>query len=112
MKTIKFREFLAKEILAGEKTSTWRLFDDKDLQTGDRVEFVVWETGEAFGEADIVRVVVKRLGDVTDEDYAGHERFESAQAMLDTYRRYYGDRVTFDTEVKILDFHFSQKTSL
>ncbi|MEK6889082.1 MAG: hypothetical protein AABW80_03155 [Nanoarchaeota archaeon] len=31
MKTIKFRESLSKLILKGEKNSTWRLFDDKDM---------------------------------------------------------------------------------
>jgi len=31
MKTLKFREKLSKLILSGKKTTTWRLFDDKDL---------------------------------------------------------------------------------
>ncbi len=46
---VKFREHLVLKILSGEKTVTWRLFDDKDLQEGDRIELVNWNTGETFG---------------------------------------------------------------
>lgn len=35
-KTLKFTPELSAKILSGEKTSTWRLFDDKNLQKGDR----------------------------------------------------------------------------
>lgn len=49
MKTIKFRPALAKLIIEGKKTTTWRLFDDKNLQVGDVVELVNWETKEVFG---------------------------------------------------------------
>lgn len=34
MKTIKFTPELSEQIIAGTKTSTWRLFDDKDLTVG------------------------------------------------------------------------------
>jgi len=37
MKTVKFRPDLAQLIMDGKKTTTWRLFDDKDLQAGDVV---------------------------------------------------------------------------
>ncbi|MCW1892318.1 MAG: ASCH domain-containing protein [Candidatus Uhrbacteria bacterium] len=104
MKKIKFREFLAKEILAGRKTSTWRLFDDKDLDAGDRVEFLVWETGEKFADAEIIKMEEKRLGEVEEKDFEKHEKYESPEKMLEEYRKYYGDVVTLDTLVKILDF--------
>ena len=38
-KSIKFRDNLAKLVLAGEKDLTWRLFDDKDFKEGDEVDF-------------------------------------------------------------------------
>jgi hypothetical protein len=34
----------------------------------------------------------------------GHEAFNSKEHMLDTYKNYYGERVTLDTPVKIVFF--------
>ncbi|MDQ5893454.1 MAG: hypothetical protein QG640_466, partial [Patescibacteria group bacterium] len=51
MKTLKFTPHLAQQILAGEKTSTSRLFDDTDLQEGDEIVFLNKETNEKFGTA-------------------------------------------------------------
>ena len=41
MKTLKFTTQLVEKILSGEKTSTWRLFDDKDFKNGDNLAFIV-----------------------------------------------------------------------
>lgn len=87
MKTLKFRQHLAEEILAGRKTATWRLFDDKNLKTGDKVELLYWETKEKFADAEIIRVLEKRLGEITEKDFDGHETFESREAMLETYKK-------------------------
>lgn len=104
MKTIKFTTSLAEMILAGEKTATWRLFDDKDLADGDELEFVNKETGEVFGRAIVVRVYTKPIGQVNEDDYSGHERYASHSAMLDELRKYYGDTVDDSTELKIVRF--------
>lgn len=104
MNTLKFRHHLAEEILAGRKTATWRLFDEKSLKVGDRVELLYWETKEKFADAEIVQVREKRLGDIKDEDFEGHEKFESKEKMLETYRKYYGDKVDWDVVVKIIEF--------
>jgi hypothetical protein len=40
MKTLKFRKTLSELILKGEKTATWRLFDDKNLKEGDEIVLV------------------------------------------------------------------------
>jgi uncharacterized protein YhfF len=40
MKTLKFNHELAQLILAGEKTSTWRLYDDKDLSVDDEIKII------------------------------------------------------------------------
>lgn len=79
MKTLKFIPELTQKILAGEKTSTWRLFDDKNLQVGDRLIFINKGTGDEFGEAVIKTLKVKTLGTLTDEDGIGHERFASEE---------------------------------
>ncbi len=55
-KILKFRESLSRIVLSGEKDSTWRLFDDKNLSAGDDVSFVVWETGRPFARAKILAV--------------------------------------------------------
>ena len=51
MKTLKFRKNLSELILKNEKTTTWRIFDDKDIQIDDIIEFLVWETKEQFAVA-------------------------------------------------------------
>jgi len=107
-KTLKFRHHLAQEILAGRKHVTWRLFDDKDLQLGDQLEFRDWETKEKFATAEITQVREKKLSAIQEEDFAGHEQFASQEDMLKHYREYYGDKVTGDTIVKIIDFKLVQ----
>jgi hypothetical protein len=104
MKTLKFRKNLADEILAGRKTATWRLFDDKDLQVGDQVELLIWETKERFADAEIVALKEKTLQDIKEEDFIGHEKFASREEMLENYQSFYGDRVNWNTLVKMLDF--------
>jgi len=76
MKTLKFAPELVSFVLSGKKTCTWRMFDEKDFQVN---------TNE-------------------DEINDGHERFDSHQVRLETYKGYYGDRVTLDSPVKILTF--------
>lgn len=107
MKTLKFAPDLVRKILAGEKTSTWRLFDDKDLQVGDKLLFQNKETGASFGTAVISSLSRKTLGSLEDADWIGHERFSSEEEMYATYRKYYGDTVNPHTEVKIITFVFS-----
>lgn len=105
MKTIKFRPALAQLITEGKKSTTWRLFDDKDLQAGDVVELMNWETKEVFGRAIIMEVSEKPIKDLDDHDWEGHERFPSDEAMYTAYRTYYpGKEVGPDTLVKILHF--------
>lgn len=106
MKTLKFAPHLVEKILKGEKTSTWRLFDDKDLREGDEITFINKETGEAFGSAVITSLRTKTLGTLEESDWEGHERFSSEEEMYATYRTYYGDSVGPDSEVKILTFDF------
>ena len=106
MKTLKFKPYLVDQILTGTKTSTWRLFDDKDIKVGDVLNFVNKETGVVFGIATISKVVIRTLGTLTDTDWEGHERYESEATMYAEYRSYYGDRVNQNTEVKIIHFDF------
>ncbi|HLC99658.1 MAG TPA: ASCH domain-containing protein [Patescibacteria group bacterium] len=104
MKTLKFADNLVPLVLSGEKTRTWRLFDDKDLQIEDDLVLTNKATLKEFAKAKIVAVYEKKLRDITDADFAKHERFQSTEKMHETYRKYYGEQVTLNTLVKVIDF--------
>ena len=108
MKTLKFYSKLVPLILSREKTTTFRMFDDKNLTEGDVLQFVEKESGQHFGNATIVSVVEKRLCDMIDVDLDGHEKYESREKMYEDYRNIYGDRVTPEAMVKIVKFMFSR----
>src|SRR5690349_4202618 len=115
MKTLKFEHGPAQLIINGTKTATWRLYDDKDLAVNDVIGLVDKvdpsqpETWQVIGTARIESIIQKRLGDLEPADYDGHEHFASHQAMLQTYRDYYGPQVDEHTPVKILRFTFEPK---
>lgn len=103
-KTLKFAPHLVPLVISGEKITTWRLFDDKDLQKGDHLTFINKETSKEFAQAVIIEVLEKELGKVTETDYDGHERFQSKEKMFETYRNYYGSKVTPNSILKIVRF--------
>ena len=104
MKKIKFAEDLVPLILSGEKNCTWRLFDDKDLKVGDNLIFINRKNGEEFAKAEIVSVKEKLLGEINDDDFIGHEKFESREKMLKMYKEYYGEKVNWNDLVKMIEF--------
>jgi ribonuclease HI len=113
MKTLKLEHHLAQMILTGKKTSTRRMFDDKNLAVNDivtaidKVDPVDRDSWRVIGELKINKIVELRLGDIEDKDMIGDEAFESENAMLKAYQDYYPNQnVTFDTPVKILYFDF------
>jgi|SRR3989338_3381833 len=103
-KRLKFKDALVRLIIAGQKDSTWRLFDDKHLAEGDVVECVNADTGEKFAEAVLTKVYEKKIGELDEFDFAGHEKFATNEEMYRTYRSYYGDRVSSETVIKIARF--------
>ncbi len=104
MKTLKFKEKLSKLILSGEKTSTWRLFDDKDLQVGDEVSFLVKETLEEFAKARLLEVTETKFGNLTTDDLDGHEKYSSPEEMYRTFSEFYQRKVDENSPVKIIKF--------
>lgn len=104
MKTLKFDPKLVPLILSGEKTTTWRLWDDKGLKAGDKVTFINRETGEIFATVELTKVVEKTFAELTLEDKSRHESFRSDEEMYETYSRYYGKKVDPDTSLKIIKF--------
>lgn len=108
MKVLKFRPHLVKLILEGSKTTTWRLFDDKNLQAGDKLTLQNWETGKDFASAEITEITEKKLGELESSDFDGHEKFADQKDMMKHYQEYYGDKVTLDTIVKIIKFKIAE----
>ncbi|PIP29795.1 hypothetical protein COU12_00090 [Candidatus Jorgensenbacteria bacterium CG10_big_fil_rev_8_21_14_0_10_54_38] len=76
------------------------MFDDKDLEIGDVVQLVNADDGTVFGIAKITDISKKQLGNITADDFIGHENYKSIDKMYNVYRDFYGDRVDKNTEVK------------
>ncbi len=108
-KTLKFKTRLVALILEGKKTTTWRLFDDKDLKVGDLLNFQISETGKDFAKAVICMVTEKKVVELKEEDYDGHEKYENEKDVLDHLKEYYGKKVSKETMVKIIKFNLKHK---
>jgi ribonuclease HI len=115
MKTLKLDHKLAEQVHSGSKTSTWRIYDDKDLQVNDKIDLIDKvdagnpATWESIGIARIDLIVEKRLGEITKEDMKGHDGYESREEMLEDFQKYYGPQVSFETPVKIIHFTLGQE---
>ncbi|MCA9353624.1 ASCH domain-containing protein [Candidatus Nomurabacteria bacterium] len=102
MKSLKFTSELSEKILAGKKTGTWRLFDDKNLELGDELELINKSTDEVFARAKITSLKFKKLGEVTKEEIAG--KYKDFDEMYRIQKGHYGDKVDENTEVKMIEF--------
>lgn len=103
MKLVKFRDYLVPLVLSGQKNSTWRLFDDKDLSIGDDVELCEFGKDDSFATARITKVIEKPFGELKDDDKEGHETFSTDYEMYKTYSGYY------NTNVKIIWFKLTDR---
>jgi ribonuclease HI len=115
MKTLKLDHASAEMIRSGNKTSTWRIYDDKDIRVNDELELVDKvkpsdpSTWESIGVARVNMIVEKRLGEVAKGDFAGNQGYDSRAEMLKAFQKHYGPQVTFETPVKMI--HFTLKPS-
>jgi hypothetical protein len=103
-KTLKFAPHLVPLILDGSKTSTWRLWDDKNLAEGDIIDFLESGTNKHIATAKLIKVYEKTLGILTPEDKKGHEQFKSDEEMYQHYKEYYKREVNGDTPLKIINY--------
>jgi hypothetical protein len=103
-KTLKFKPELAKLILSGQKTSTWRLWDDKNMQAGDTVNFLIKDNLEHFATAQITETCVWDLGSLSNEEKFGHETYASEEEMYKVFSGQYGREVNAQTPVKVIWF--------
>ncbi len=113
-KQLKFEHQLAQDIIKGEKTSTFRLFDEKNIRVGDIVQIIdkVEQDNPAswlvIGDAIVQEVREKRLEDVQGDDWLGHEPYESVRVFIDTHQHYYRVPINEETPVKIIRFSFKK----
>lgn len=108
MKVLKFRKYLVPLVISGEKDSTWRLFDDKDLRVDDDIELQEFITNRPFATGKIVKVLEKKFGELTDDDKQGHETFETDTDMYAEYSKYYRTKVDQNTPLKIIWFEVTK----
>jgi ribonuclease HI len=112
MKKLKFEHKQVESIVRGEKNSTWRLYDDKDLSVGDDIEFIDKvksnnpETWRPFGTGRIISIIEKQLGSVDADNELSNRKFDSQELLLKNFRKYYGSNVSSKTTVKIIEFSF------
>jgi hypothetical protein len=109
MKLVKFRDNLVPLVLSGEKTSTWRLFDDKHLSVDDEIELREFSKENSFAKAKIIKVIEKAFKDLSEDDKQGHEKFSSDKQMYETYTGYYNTKVGPDSIVKIIWFELLER---
>lgn len=114
MKIIKFDHNLSELIERGVKQSTWRLFDDKDLSVNDEIRLVDKvdpddpKSWRVIGQGKIKEVVEKQFGDISESEMLEHG-YKSKDEMLRIYKGYYGDRVSWQTPIKVIYFEFKPK---
>ncbi|MBT6691575.1 ASCH domain-containing protein [Candidatus Parcubacteria bacterium] len=105
MKTLKFHPSLVELILEGSKTTTWRLWDDKNLSVDDEISFLDSYTKTEFAQAIITEVKEKTFAELTEDDRDGHEKYSSDEKMYQSFSKHYvGKKINEDTKVKIIKF--------
>jgi|APHM01.1.fsa_nt_gi ASCH domain. len=103
VKELKFARPLPEMVLDGEKDTTWRIDDEREITVNDRLSLQDTE-GEEFAEAKVLWIKMTTFDRLTEEDKKGHESFRSEEEMLETYSNYYNMEVKPETEIKIVKF--------
>ena len=103
-KQLKFVDWKVPLILSGKKKTTWRLFDDKHLNSGDIVDFIERPSLKKFARAKLIDVWEKPFRTLASEDKQGHEEFSTDEEMYQIYSNYYHQPVGPGTKVKIIKF--------
>lgn len=103
IKCLKFAEPLPGLILRGEKDTTWRVNDNKNLTQGDKISLQRTNRTE-FARAKITAIKTTTFGELTKEDKHGHEKFNSNEEMLQTYSCYYNENINMNTSLKVIKF--------
>jgi ribonuclease HI len=112
MKSLKLNHADAQAVMAGKKTTTWRLYDEKNISVNDELELIDKVDAKSqqawcvIGIAKVNTIVSKRLGELTDEDQQGEYEYKNNQEMFAAFKAFYGPDVGPATPVKIIKFTF------
>ncbi len=112
MKLVKVSHKIAQLISSGQKNSTWRINDEKNISIDDKIGIVdkvdpeSTNTWMIIGWGRVNQVLQKRLSDIKPGDLGTGEDFSSPEKMLKTFRKYYGQDINDNTSVKIITFDF------
>jgi len=115
MKLLKVSHKIARLIASGQKNSTWRINDEKNVSVDDEIGIIdkvdpdAPDTWTIIGSGRVSQVLQKRLGDIEHGDLGAGEDFVSKADMLKTFRNYYGRDINQHTTVKIITFDFTQQ---
>lgn len=109
MKIVKFSPQLISSLLSGEKTSTWKLFDDKNLSIHDELELRNSENWDIIGYGKIEKLIEKKIFEVNSEDQKWHDEIKLPEEIVADLQEYYWDSVRLDTIIKIIHFSFLKK---
>jgi len=103
MKSLKFSGDLIPLVICGDKNTTWRINDEKNLSSGEIISLKD-HFGKEFGKAEILDVRETTFGKLDVRDKEGHEMFSSDEDMLKIYSGYYGFQVSLETSLKVIRF--------
>lgn len=102
-KTLIFRKEYGRSLILGKKTTTIRLHSN--LREGEVVDVRVGDVH--VGRAYIENVITKKVCELSDAD-ALNDGFRSKEDLILELKKIYGkNRITDDTEVKIIKFRLS-----
>ena len=109
MKTLKLDHEIAEQIRQKRRTSTWRMYDDKNVSVNDDIELIDKvdptdpQSWVSLGTVRVDSIAEKRLSDITAADYQDDEQpFASSEEMLLYFQKHYGPQITLDSAVKII----------
>lgn len=103
MKYLKFREELVELILKGEKTTTWRINDEKNIVAGDELS-LQRINGEEFARARVLNVKETTFGKLKEIHKEGHEKYKTEEEIYRQFSKDYKMDVTPETPVKVIKF--------
>lgn len=104
IKVLKFRQCLIESILNRTKTTTFRLFDDKNISVDDVISLVNWETGKEFAKARVIAIKEKKMNDLNEADFEGHEKYVSKEEMFKKFSEFHNKEIAKENVVKIISF--------
>jgi ribonuclease HI len=109
MKKLTFADELVEAILSGRKTETWRVNDEKGIQSGDIIACYARPHGNLFGYVQVQQVSVKTFRELESSNSHEHEQYANAEEMYAVYRSYYGKDIGTETSVKVVSFMLLEK---